>query len=119
MGVQSIEDEDGGSDPACSSQGNSGETRSLVPVAPAGTAAAAVAAAPHVIVQTQHQSCVQERPDGAREERQLRQCRQQRQYLGGGAETHTEQRDERIKRLRCGKTVVVETVTYQKVSYLP
>lgn len=59
--------------------------------------------------------------DGSCEEAQTRVSRQRlfRQADDAPLETRTQCRDERVRRLSNGKTVVVETVTIQKVTYLP
>jgi len=59
--------------------------------------------------------------DGSCEEAQTRVSRQRlfRETDDAPLETRTQCRDERVRRLSNGKTVVVETVTIQKVTYLP
>lgn len=71
--------------------------------------------------ESQQKRRVSSEADGSREEAQTRVSRQRlfRQTDDAPLETRTQCRDERVRRLSNGKTVVVETVTIQKVTYLP
>lgn len=72
-------------------------------------------------VQLRHQQRrVTTAPDGSTEEAKIA-LRQKRIIKEGGSpvETRTEKRDSRVRRLGNGRTVVTETLTLQKVTYLP
>mmetsp|Transcript_96698 Transcript_96698/g.306848 ORF Transcript_96698/g.306848 Transcript_96698/m.306848 type:complete len:182 (-) Transcript_96698:86-631(-) len=87
--------------------------------AAAGLVAAVPPARPRAVQQQHRRTQFQRSPDGATEQLELQVQSRDLFHESGGVERHTESRDERVRRLANGKTVVVETLTIQKVTYLP
>mmetsp|Transcript_77056 Transcript_77056/g.225989 ORF Transcript_77056/g.225989 Transcript_77056/m.225989 type:complete len:167 (-) Transcript_77056:56-556(-) len=74
---------------------------------------------PRAVHAQQRQKCFQSSPDGSTEQQEVHVERRDLFHQSGGVERRTQCRDERVKTLPNGKTMVVETVTVQKITYLP